>query len=216
MLMAKYSNSDHYLDPKTGILKNRLGITSEEELEKAEADFAGSRSYQLSKNPLPGKFDFDHLKSIHHYLFKDLYEWAGEPRDIDIAKGDNFFAHHSRIEVAAADISAKLAEEKYLSGLSKSDFADRAAFYLGELNALHPFREGNGRAQREFISHLAYRNGYYIEWKNMNQADMIAASIESFKKGDCSKFAAYIRANIREIEKDLSSPGAGKNPDVIP
>ncbi|MFY9287929.1 MAG: Fic family protein [Alphaproteobacteria bacterium] len=214
--MSKYSNSDHYIDAKTGILKNRLGITSEVELEKAEADFAGSRSFQLSKSPLPGKFDFDHLKAIHYYLFKDLYEWAGQARDIDIAKGDNFFAHHSHIEAAAAEMSAKLAEEKYLNGLSKSAFAERAAFYLGELNALHPFREGNGRAQREFISHLAYKNGYFIEWKNINQQDMITASIESFKKGDCSKFATYIRANIWDLEKDSSSPNSGKTSEIIP
>jgi cell filamentation protein len=100
--MTKYSNSDHYLDPQTGVLKNLLSSTIEEELEKA-------------------------------------------------------------------------------------DFCERAAFYLGEINALHPFREGNGRAQREFISHLAYANGYHIEWKNSDQEAMVAATI---------------RANIRGIDKE--------------
>jgi len=197
--MSKYSNSDHYIDATTGILKNRLGIKTEAELEMAEADFASARSFELAKSPLKGKFDFDHLKTIHGYMFKDLYDWAGSSRDIDIAKGDNFFAHHLHIDAAAKAIFAKLKKEKHLVGLSKPDFCERAAFYLGEINALHPFREGNGRAQREFISHLAYKNGYYIDWQHLSQDDMIQASIDSFKHGDCSKFAAYIRANILDL-----------------
>ncbi|MDR3423786.1 MAG: Fic family protein [Alphaproteobacteria bacterium] len=205
--MTKYSNNDHYTDPQTGVLKNLLGITTEDELEKAEATFAGIRSYELAQNPIKGSFDLEHMKAIHGYMFKDLYEWAGECRDIDISKGDNFFAHHNHIEAAAKSIFDKLAKEKHLDGLSKTDFCERAAFYLGEINALHPFREGNGRVQREFISYLAYANGYYIEWKNIDQDEMIEASIASFKHGDCSKFAAYLRANIKDMSKD---DGAGE------
>jgi cell filamentation protein len=200
--MPKYSNNDHYTDPQTGVLKNLLGITTEDELEKAEATFAGIRSYELAQNPLAGNFDLEHLKVIHRAIFKDLYAWAGQCRDIDIAKGDNFFAHHVHIETAAKAIFDKLAKEKHLAGLSKADFCNRAAFYLGEINALHPFREGNGRAQREFISHLAYKNGYYIEWKNIEQDDMIEASAASFKRGDYSKLAASLRANIRTLGRD--------------
>ncbi len=87
-------------------------------------------------------------------------------------------------------------------------FSDRAAHYLGELNALHPFREGNGRAQREFISHLAYANGYYIAWENVNRADMLQASIDAFK-GDTSKLAALIRANISALGREASTPANG-------
>lgn len=213
--MSKYSNSDHYLDTETGVLKNRLGISSASELEKAEADFASARSFELGKSPLKGKFDFEHLKAIHHYLFKDLYEWAGTPRNIDIAKGDNFFAHFPHIETAAAEVFEKLAKEKYLGGITKAQFCERAAFYLGEINALHPFREGNGRAQREFINHLAYRNGFYIEWGNVSQADMVAASIASFK-GDCSMFATFIKDNIRDLPSDSgqSGPGGRRKPGI--
>jgi cell filamentation protein len=209
MPMSKYSNSDHYTDAATGVLKNRLGITTEDELKKAEASFASARSYELFQTPLKGKFDLEHLKSIHSYLFKDLYEWAGQCRDIDISKGDNFFAHHSHIEAAAETIFAKLGKEKHLSKLPKADFCERAAFYLGEINALHPFREGNGRAQREFISHLACKNGYYIEWQNISQEEMIQASIESFK-GDCSKLSAHICANIRKLNNETTFPNADK------
>jgi fido (protein-threonine AMPylation protein) len=70
------------------------------------------------------------------------------------------------------------------------------------LNALHPFREGNGRAQREFISHLANANGYYIAWENVSQADMLAAAIESFN-GDTSKLTTFIRQNLSTPDRDV-------------
>jgi fido (protein-threonine AMPylation protein) len=94
-----------------------------------------------------------------------------------------------------------LAEENYLKGLDASTFSARAAFYLGGLNALHPFRDGNGRAQREFINHLAFKNGYFIDWANISPDDLIQASIESFHRGDHSKFASLIHDNPRELSQ---------------
>lgn len=203
MRMSKYSNTDHYTDPATGILRNRLGIASEEELKQAEADFAAARSFELSITPLKGCLDLEHLKAIHRYIFKDLYEWAGELRDIDISKGNNFFAHHAHIASAASDLFLKLEQEKHLANLSKETFSERAAFYLGEINAIHPFREGNGRTQREFISHLAYNNGYFIDWRNVEQKKMIEASAQSFK-GIYSGLIACILPNLNEL--DIEKP----------
>lgn len=157
--MQKYAGSDHYLDPVTGVLKNKLGVQYPTILEEREADYATARSYELAKTPLEGRFDLDHLKAIHKHLFGDVYAWAGELRDIDLAKGNSYFANHTHIVSAARPVFAKLADEGYLTGLDTAAFSERAAYYLGEINALHPFREGNGRAQREFINHLAYKNG---------------------------------------------------------
>ncbi len=197
--MVKYEGKDHYLDPETGVLKNKLGIGDENELKEAEASLLAWRSFQLAENPIKGRFDLDHLKAIHKHLFCDVYEWAGEIRNIDLAKDNSYFANHTHIDSAARPVFEKLAEEGYLKGLDAVAFSTRAAYYLGEINALHPFREGNGRAQREFINHLAYKNGYFIEWKNISQKDMIQASIESFHQADNTKFAAFIRDNLRKI-----------------
>ena len=193
--MSRYSGRDQYLDPVSGVLINRFGITDAATLEHTEAALVATRSYELSQTPLEGRFDLAHLQAIHRYLFGDVYEWAGQLRTIDISKGGNLFAHHAHIGSAAAPIFKQLAKEKHLAGLHPAAFSDRAAHYLGELNALHPFREGNGRTQREFVSHLAHVTGYYVAWENMKRPDVLQASIESFK-GDTSKLAALILDNL--------------------
>jgi cell filamentation protein len=91
--MSRYSNHDPYLDPASGVLKNRFGITDEATLEETEASLVALRSYALAQQPLAGSFDLAHLQAIHRYLFGDVYEWAGRLRTIDIAKGGNAFAH---------------------------------------------------------------------------------------------------------------------------
>lgn len=197
--MAKYEGQDHYLDPETGILRNRLGITDESELEKAEASFVAWRSYELSQKPIAGRFDLVHLQAIHRHLFGDVYDWAGEIRTIDLSKGNSYFANHTRIFGAASPIFERLEKEQHLKGLDTAAFSERAAYYLGEINALHPFREGNGRAQREFINHLARANDYVIDWTGISPEAMTQASIEAFHRGDTAKFAAFIRKNIRRL-----------------
>jgi cell filamentation protein len=197
--MSRYSGHDDYLDPASGVLKNRLGIADAATLEQTEAALVATRSYELSQNPLKGRFDLTHLQAIHRYLFGDQYEWAGQLRTVDIGKGGHLFAHHAHIANAAAPIFKRLAEERHLAGLAPAAFSDREAHYLGELNALHPFREGNGRAQREFVSHLAQAAGYYVAWENATQEDMLEASIQSFK-GDTSKLAAIVRENLRRLD----------------
>lgn len=193
--MSKYAIRDHYVDSQTGVLKNKLGIKDEATLEQQEADYAAVRSYQLSQYPIQGDFDFPHLKAVHRHLFGDLYEWAGEIRDIDIAKGQTRFAHYQHIEAVAARVFNQLADERHLAGLDEKDFSERVAYYLAEINALHPFRDGNGRSQREFVSLLALKNGYQIEWKRISQEMMIQASIASFC-GDTKQLAILIRESL--------------------
>ncbi len=198
--MSRYSESDPYLDPSSGVLKNRLDIADAIVLEQAEAAFVAARSYELSRSPLKGRFDLAHLQAIHRCLFGDLYEWAGQLRTVDISKAGSRFAHHAQIESAAAGIFEQLAKENYLTGLGPEAFSARAAYYLGELNALHPFREGNGRAQREFISHLAHAQGYYIAWEKTGAAELLAATIKSFH-GNSAELARLIRRSLRALEE---------------
>jgi cell filamentation protein len=155
--MAKYpvDAKDPYFDSVYGVLRNLLGINSQSELDCVEATFAAVRSYELATSPVVGAFDLDHLRDIHKNLFGDVYDWAGQIRTVDISKGTTRFASFQQIESYAPQITSPLLHEEYLRGLNPDEFSLRAGHYLGELNVLHPFREGNGRSIREFMSQLA-------------------------------------------------------------
>jgi fido (protein-threonine AMPylation protein) len=132
------------------------------------------------------------LRHIHHYLFQDVYVWAGEFRTVPIAKGNSFFARPEHIQAELQKLFHQLAGEQFLRGIDSSGFCRRAAHYLGEINALHPFLEGNGRAQREFIRELAAEAGYEIAWDLVTQDEMFAASVASFHRGSSDSFATIL------------------------
>jgi cell filamentation protein len=88
------------------------------------------------------------LRAIHFHIFQDIYCWAGELRTVDISKGSTRFANISRIEPEADKLFRLLEQENHLIGLPREQFLTRLAHYYGELNVIHPFRDGNGRAQR--------------------------------------------------------------------
>lgn len=197
--MTRYDGADRYVDAATGVLRNRLGIREAEELRQAEASLAAWRSFELALEPLPGSLDFAHLQALHARLFGDLYDWAGEIRDVEIAKGACRFAGCRHIPAVAEMIFGQLAREGHLLGLGAEAFAARAGHYLGEINALHPFRDGNGRTQREFIGLLARQNGWRVAWEKVDAAEMIEASKTSLLHGDNSGLARIIRENLRPL-----------------
>lgn len=171
---------DPYCYPDSRVLKNKLGIRDFDELHSIERDLANLRAIELLESPITGQFDFVHLQKIHAYLFQDIYDWAGKIRTVDIAKG-NPFCRHFNIKTESKRIFGELKAEKYLDNLSTGDFCARLAYYFGEINALHPFREGNGRAEREFIRQLAYQNNYLLNYSNITKNEMVAASIASYE-----------------------------------
>jgi len=205
--MSRYSRHDEYVDPATGVLKNRLGISDDTTLAQTEAQFVAERARELTHQPIPGAFDLPHLQAIHRHLFGDLYEWAGHLRTVDLTKDTSRFAHHAHLERAAAPIFRELAQEHYLRGREPADFSGRAAHYLAELNALHPFRDGNGRALRAFFSQVAHDSGYTIVWKNMTPADMLDASRRSFS-GDLAPLTTLIQRNLHRGVPSHAQPSA--------
>ncbi|MBR2658434.1 Fic family protein [Candidatus Saccharibacteria bacterium] len=171
---------DPYCYPDSRVLKNKLNIHSFEGLEEAERRLAKYREVELLDSPVIGKFDFKHLQKIHAYLFQDIYDWAGKIRTVDIAKG-NLFCRCFAIKSEANRIFPELKSEKFLQGLSIGEFCSRLAYYFAEINALHPFREGNGRTQREFIRQLAFQNNYLLNFSRTTKDEMVAASKASLK-----------------------------------
>lgn len=183
--------ADPYVDKDTGVLRNLLGIKHQKELDEAESGLSFLRARQLYEQPVKGKFDLAHLQRIHQRLFEDVYDWAGEIRQVEIEKGNTIFARQLAIDSAARELFGKLAQERYLRGLDVDQFSERAGYYLGEINVLHPFREGNGRTQRHFIMQLACEAGHTIDWSGISQGEMIRASIAAYN-GDSGGLARLI------------------------
>ena len=142
------------------------------------------------------------MRTIHYYLFQDVFPWAGEFRVVGLAKvGGAPFANPQFVQSALAQLFAELKSESLLRGLSRDRFAERAGYYWGELNAVHPFREGNGRAQREFLRQLGTHCGHKISWAGLEEAENRAASILAHVKRDYSWLSRLMLASIIERQK---------------
>jgi cell filamentation protein len=185
--------ADPHFDYKNNILRNVPGFTRPDQLDRFERKRTARAILNLQTNPVRGCFDIDHLKEIHTRIFKDIYPWAGEFRQVNIRRsGSYYFGMVQFIEPNLASTLTKLAAEDHLKGLDADAFASRAAFFLGELNSIHPFREGNGRTQREFIRQLAVEAGYHVNWGRVTREQMYDASIESHNLGNNAAFAELV------------------------
>lgn len=172
---------DPYVYPGTSCLRNKLGIRDPEELARVEAEHTAIRIAQVAREPLAGEYDLNHLKAFHRQLFGDIYAWAGELRTVAIAKDDSLFALPQHLETYLDGLFDELAREAFLRGLSREPFLERLTHYHAELNAAHPFREGNGRTQRAFLGQLARDAGYRLAWQRLNRERNIEASRASHK-----------------------------------
>lgn len=176
----EYTVDDFYCYPGTAVLKNKLNITNPAELEEAERKITSLRYAQALQTGIAGSFDFNHLKKIHSFLFGDLYEWAGKTRVVNISK-ENMFCAAIYIADQAEEVFTLLAKEHFLKNcITKRQTAERLAYYLSEINAIHPFREGNGRSQRLFITFLAASIGWELDFGGVSPQEMLGASVESF------------------------------------
>lgn len=195
--MSRYDADDTYCYPGTDVLRNKAEITNAEDLDAYEGELSTLRSIEILENPIAGQFDLAHLRRIHLALFQDVYDWAGKIRTVDISRGNSRFANVRFIESAANDIFNKLARENWLRGLDANALSKRLAYYLSEINALHPFREGNGRVQRIFISQLSQSAGYQLDYSDLEQ-EQIYQAMELAFNGDESILADLI---LERLEK---------------
>ena len=178
--MSRYDADDTYCIPGSPVLKNKAGITDQALLDQFEADFTTIRIIELAQNPVEGAFDLDHLCKIHFRIFQDVYEWAGQIRTVDIIRGESRFCNVLQIFSYSDRLFETLRKEDFLVGLSLDDTSLRLAHYLSEINAIHPFREGNGRVQRLFASQLAEQAGFTLDYAALNQAEVYQVMQASF------------------------------------
>lgn len=188
---------DPYLYPGTETLINRLNLRDPAKLQDTEALIF----YVKSQKPTPaGQFNYDHLKAIHKHFFSDLYHWAGQERTIDIIKSHSHFARKEYIAKELNKLFSTLQQENYLQGLDKATFCQKLAHYFNEINAAHPFREGNGRTLRAFSDQLASQAGYSLSWKNVDCDEYINANILGFN-GDNSAMEAVLQKITSQLDR---------------
>ncbi len=188
---------DSHFDDKHRVLRNKLGITDAHELESHIARLSFIRVVELEDKPIPGSFDIRHLRLIHRHIFQDIFPWAGDFREVTTSRTNSFgFPPPQFILPSLETLFAALKSENYLKALDPDTFARRAGHYLGEINAIHPFREGNGRTQREFLRCLALQAAHPLTWAALTPEENNEASRISFATGDSTLLAALIHKRL--------------------
>jgi cell filamentation protein len=187
---------DPYADPVTGVLRNKLGLGTSGALAAAEREITGATLITLRESPVRATYDLAHLCAIHRRIFGDIYDWAGQIRTVAIAKG-SLFCLPQYIEPAADDIFKALHGENHLRGLDRDTFVTRLTYYLGEVNAVHPFREGNGRTQRAFFEQLADDAGLALNWQHLDATRNIEAS-KAIMRGDPEPMRKMLAEHLME------------------
>lgn len=189
-----------YCYPNSNVLKNNLNIEDKKFLEQVERRLVSLKLNELLDKPIKGNFDFNHLKKIHKYLFEDLYAWAGIPRKCDLAKR-NMFCKPQFIEEYAESIFSKLKEENYYFDYDYDKKIISLVNLFADINALHAFREGNGRTQREFIEQLSKANNIDLDLTRVKREDMIEACSTSMD-GNYELLTKIFFDNAKPLEKN--------------
>ncbi|ARN83965.1 Fic/DOC family protein [Methylocystis bryophila] len=168
---------DPYCYKNTNVLKNKLGLRHPKLLESFELEMTTLRANE----PLPrGNCDARHYRSVHYHLFQDVYRWAGKYRTVRTSKGGNPFCFPENIPATMDHLFAGLRESGALSTSDSNRFVCEIANFLAELNAIHAFREGNGRCQLAFVAVLGERAGFPFDFARVERETFLPAMIESY------------------------------------
>ncbi|WP_203901887.1 Fic/DOC family protein [Virgisporangium aliadipatigenens] len=157
------------------------------------------RDVEIARTTVPGDYNLAHYKAFHRFLFRDVYEWAGESRTVDIAKPGSMFCHWRYVDDEVSSVLAQLMRDGHLIGYSLEGFLERLANYYGELNARHAFREGNGRATRAFLRQLAAAAGFLLDWSELDPDANIEACRVNLATAETAPLIKVLRPVVRRI-----------------
>ena len=178
----------------TTCLINKFDIRDEKQLDSIESHITLAKISILQQNPINGNFDFEHYKAIHKFIFEDIYDWAGTIRTVDISKKGTMFVKAEEINIIAAACFENLKKHNYFKNLSIDDFVEKLTDFYCVTNTLHPFREGNGRTQRVFLSYLALNAGYELDFSGIDTDVLMVATIHAANGVD-----VHLKESLREI-----------------
>jgi cell filamentation protein len=206
-------SQDPYSDPVTGVPYNWLKLRAAAALKAAEREITHAALILLDESPVSPSYDLPHLREIHRRIFGDIYKWAGQIRTVAIAK-TAVFCLPQYVESSAAVIFRELQDEDCLRGMCHDMFVGRLAYYLGEVNALHPFREGNGRAQRAFFRQLARDAGFTVARQHLDPVRNVEASAATMR-GDPEPMRELLRSLIIDAP-DHAGSSISREPPWLP
>lgn len=203
-------SDDPYIYPGTAVLRNKLGLTDAASLAAFERLMVAQR---IDEGVPSGAFDLVHLCAIHHHLFQDIFDWAGEIRTTELAKRGRQFMFRRYIERGMADVARRIAADLPYEGWSLPDFAAATGRILGDVNYVHPFREGNGRTQLQFLKQICQVAALQLDLSQIEPTEWLAAS-RSAHDADYEPMSRAIRAALerssapvlRELRKSPPDP----------
>ena len=188
----EYIDPDYtYTDPKTGIMRNLASIASSDELLFFESAAVVKRLKELEAKPI-NIHNAETLLDIHRYLFQDIYEWAGQKRTVEISKQGKPFFITAYFAKGFTYIDTLIAEYRGIDPADKARLAIHLANLLDSINYLHPFREGNGRTQREFLRTLTLEKGYTLNLNPPDNTDVYERYMSGTIEGDVDELAGLI------------------------
>lgn len=201
---AELDRWNAYQDPTTfdpttrgPILANLVGAGTWEELRVREDAFVAVRAMTLHTHDIPGSFDLDGLRAVHHHLFQDVYAWAGDLRTVTTGKSEPF-AKPDEIEAAMALVADRIEQTRQLRGLSEVAVCTELARVHHETNLAHPFRLGNGRTQREFVTALASVSDHMIDWQTIT-GEAEANALGRARRGDLAPLTALYASALGRV-----------------
>lgn len=190
-------NNYQYIDPdykytgKSGVLRNLANIEDGKVLLAYESLKVSKRVEELFENPIKLK-GADSLLTIHHYLFQDVYEWAGKIRTVNISKSGKPFFNGERFNTAFQYVDNLIAEYRKIKKGDKQQLSNKLAEILDSVNFLHPFREGNGRTQREFLRTLALEKNLILNLNPPDNQDVYDRYMSGTINGDIEQLSKLI------------------------
>ena len=163
----------------TYVLINKLDIHDDNELADVESVITTTMITRLLSEPYDGDFTAEHYRDIHRTIMGNIYDWAGKVRTVDLSKKGTRFHSHEGLGHAMRLLFDHLNEQNCFLGLPYDKYAAKIAEFYSDLNLLHPFREGNGRAQRVLIAQLVERAGYSIDFSECDKDLLMIATIRA-------------------------------------